>query len=302
MPDNRYNNRNKGYRRFDRNGSNRHGRDNERSFSGRNSNADRRDRFMRKARGGVTVAYTASAADHSIIQAINSYNEIERIRNVIYERLEEWYSAYFPNVMLDNHDTFAKLVSEVDRKDIDETAIKDMLGSDAHRVINAIKSSTGFPNIDSEEHKALKELAGEMIRLSELQHGLDKFLSIRAKKVMPNVVYLVDHRIAAEMLSKAGSLERLASMPASTIQLLGAERALFKHIKYGSKPPKYGYLFKLPELAMLNKKDKGRMARVYATKISIAARADAISKRFIADVLKEQINKARKRNDNTGSA
>ena len=109
-----------------------------------------------------------------------------------------------------------------------------------------------------------------------------------------------DHRIAAEMLSKAGSLDRLASMPASTIQLLGAERALFKHIKYGSRPPKYGYLFKLPELAMLNKHDKGRMARIYATKISIAARADAISKRFIADVLKQQIQKAGKRNSAAG--
>ena len=305
MPDNRYrNNRRSGrFGRDDRNrggGGDRGFRGNDRGFRGAEGMAGRRERLMHRARSGVSTAYTASAADHSIIQAINSYNEIERIRNTIYERLEEWYGAYFPNVRLDNHDTFARLVSEVSSRDADETMIKDLVGNDAHRVINAIKSSSGFPNMDQEEHKALRQLAAQMLRLSELQKGLDAFLSVQAKNVMPNIVYLIDHRIAAEMLSKAGSLDRLASMPASTIQLLGAERALFKHIKYGSRPPKYGYLFKLPELAMLNKHDKGRMARIYATKISIAARADAISKRFIADVLKQQIQKARKRNGTAG--
>ncbi|MCL5427824.1 MAG: NOP58 family protein, partial [Candidatus Marsarchaeota archaeon] len=259
-----------------------------------------RERLMRRARSGVSAAYTASAADHSIIQAINSYNEIERIRNTIYERLEEWYGAYFPNVRLENHDTFARLVSNVGRKEVEDDTLKDILGNESLKVIEAIRSSRGFPDMDPAEHREMRGLAEEMLKLSELQRSLDAFLDAQTKKVMPNVVYLIDHKIAAEMLGKAGSLQRLATMPASTIQLLGAERALFKHMKYGSKPPKYGYLFKLPELAAVNKKEKGRMARIYATKISIAARADAMTKRFIADVLKQQIEKARKRNAAAG--
>ena len=73
---------------------------------------------------------------------------------------------------------------------------------------------------------------------------------------MPNVTYLTDEKIAAELLAKAGSMERLALLPASTIQLLGAEKALFKHIKYGSKPPKYGVLFKLAEVTSAPKDQK----------------------------------------------
>ncbi len=253
---------------------------------------------MRRAKSDVSIAYTTSAADHSIIQAINSYNEVERIRNTLYERLEEWYGAYFPNVRLENHDTFARLVSRVSSSDVDETILNEILGGDSERVTRAIKSSTGFPNIDAEEYKALSALAEYELRLTELQKSLDTFLELQTKKVMPNIVYLIDYKIAAEMLGKAGSLMHLANMPASTIQLLGAEKALFKHIKFGSRPPKYGYLFKLPELATMSKKEKGRMARIYATKICIAARADAMSKRFIAVLLKEQIQKARKRNSN----
>ena len=91
---------------------------------------------------------------------------------------------------------------------------------------------------------------------------------------MPNVTYLTDDKIAAELLAKAGSLERLAMMPASTIQLLGAEKALFKHIKFGSKPPKYGIIFKLPAVTSAQREKKGMVARAYATKICIALKAD----------------------------
>ncbi len=79
-------------------------------------------------------------------------------------------------------------------------------------------------------------------------------------------------------------------MPASTIQLLGAEKALFKHIKFGSKPPKYGVLFKLPEITAANKWQKGRIARAYAAKLAIALRADYFSKNFIAEDLKSQLS------------
>jgi nucleolar protein 56 len=289
LPDNRNNKFNSRFYGRDRRDDRRH--DFKKDIDGK------RQRFMRKARSGVSTAYVASAADHSIIQAINAYNELERVRNTIYERLEEWYGAYFPNVRLENHDTFARLVSKVSSRDVDDAMLVEVLGNEAQHIADKIRSSTGFPSIDIEEYKALKELAEYELRLADVQKGLDAFIEMQTKKVMPNIVYLIDYKIAAEMLSKAGSLDRLANMPASTIQLLGAERALFKHMKYGSRPPKYGFLFKLPELAMMNKKDKGRMARIYATKICIAARADAISKRFIADALKEQIQKARKRNN-----
>jgi nucleolar protein 56 len=110
--------------------------------------------------------------------------------------------------------------------------------------------------------------------------------------MLPNTTYLTDEKIAAEMLSKAGSLERLATMPASTIQLLGAEKSLFKHIKFGSKPPKYGILFKMPVVNSASKDTRGRIARVYATKISVGLKADYYTKRFIAKELKKSLDEA----------
>ncbi len=270
----------------------------EHSFNERNDDA-RRARFMRKARGDVITAYKATALDHSIIEAIKAYNELEKVRNIVYERLEEWYSAYFPNVKMGNHETYARIITSVKNKEIDETVLKGIVGDDISHITNGINSSQGFSEIDEEEYKTLKKLAEEELSIIKLQEILEKFLEVQTKKLIPNIVYLIDYKIAAEMLSMAGSIEHLAVMPASTIQLLGAEKALFKHMKFGSRPPKYGYLFKLPELANMDKKEKGRMARVYATKISIAARADFYTKRFIADTLKEQINSIMKRKPHT---
>ncbi|MEM0201412.1 MAG: hypothetical protein QXD23_03330 [Candidatus Micrarchaeaceae archaeon] len=260
------------------------------------SKEDRRNKFMRKAKGEVMMAYKATATDHSIIEAVKSYNELEKIRNIIYERLEEWYGAYFPNLKLNNHETYAKIITKINTKIINEDKLKEILGEEYEKILNLIKSSEGFPEIDTEEYKAMKALAEQELLIIKLQNEIDSFLEIQTKKLMPNIVYLIDYKIAAEMLSMAGSLEHLAIMPASTIQLLGAENALFKHIKFGSRPPKYGYLFKLPELAMLSKKDKGRKARAYATKISIAARADYYTKRFIADKLKESLLQKKEKN------
>ncbi len=257
---------------------------------------DRRSRFMKKAKRDVTSAYVTSSQDHAIIQGINAYNELEKVRNILYERLEEWYGGYFPNVKMTSHETFAKLISRVRSKDVDDSTLEEILGDGATKVSDAIKSSLGFPEMGEEEYSGLKAVADEVLNIIELQKKLDKILDAQTKKLMPNITYLIDYKIAAEMLAKAGSLERFANMPASTIQLLGAERALFKHLKFGGRPPKYGYLFKLPELATVNKKEKGRMARIYATKISIASRADAYSHRFIADKLKESLDKARARN------
>jgi nucleolar protein 56 len=143
-----------------------------------------------------------------------------------------------------------------------------------------------------EEFAQMKALAELELSIAAAEEKLDRYLEASTKKLMPNITYLIDYKIAAELLGKAGSLAKLSMMPSGTIQLLGAEKALFKHIKFGSKPPKYGALFKLQQVGGASKFSRGRIARLYATKIAIASRADAISKNFIADKLKEQIEKA----------
>ena len=256
--------------------------------------AEKRRKMLDTAKREVSAAY--SGEEHSLIQAVSSLNEIEKVRNSVFERLEEWYSMYFPELKLANPATYATFVVEfgADKLGVNPERLNEIMGEKAEEILNIVKNSIGR-NPSSEEYEVVKNLAQSELEVIKLEKNLDAYVEKVAKKLMPNITYLIDHRIAAELLAKAGSLEKMSMMPASTIQLLGAERALFKHLKYGSKSPKYGVLFKLQRIATAIKEDRGRIARVYATKIAIAAKADYITKRFIADKLKEQIDEALKR-------
>ena len=257
----------------------------------REDRAEKRKRMLTESREEVKIAY--SAADHPIMQAISTYKEIDKVKGIIYERLDEWYSIYFPELKNLNQDAYADVVSAMkEAGDMNPESMEKIAGEPGLAMLEEIKNNQTRPKIGDDEYKALIELAKAEKDLSELQKTLDKFIAESVGKTLPNVTYLIEPKIAAELLLKAGSVERLATFPASTIQLLGAEKALFKHLKFGSRPPKYGVLFKLPQLSNASKKQRGRLARTYATKISIAARADAYTKRFIADKLKEQLDKA----------
>lgn len=121
------------------------------------------------------------------------------------------------------------------------------------------------------------------------------FLTDRASKFMPNTTELVGEETALELLFRAGSLRNLALMPASAIQVLGAEKALFKHIIHGSPPPKHGVLFKVKGMSSLKTKDRGRVARFIAGKAAIALRADYLGTRIDLTAAKEQLQKMLKR-------
>lgn len=251
----------------------------------------KRARLLGLAKASVTEAY--SSGEHAISQAIASYNELDKMRNLVHEKLEEWYGIHFPELRLQNQLTYAKFVIEFgrDKKAATQERLAAILGTGTENVSRQIENSMGQEPTE-EEYKALKEIAELELQIAERMEHLDKYIEKSTKELMPNITYLIDYKIAAELLGRAGSLSKLATMPAGTLQLLGAEKALFKHLKFGSKPPKYGALFKLPQINTAGRFERGRIARIYATKLSIAARADGISKNFIADKLKIQLDKA----------
>jgi len=248
---------------------------------------EKRRRLLGLAKEALKQAY--ASGEHGLIQAVNAYNELEKSRNLIHERLEEWYGIYFPELRLNSQKAYARLVAEIgtSKKNADYARLAAM-GIDAEQVKAQASSSIGR-DPDEEEYNAIKELALAELALTQTQERLDAYIKQSAEKLMPNITSIIDYKLAAELLSKAGSLEKLANMPASTIQLLGAEKALFRHMKFGSKPPKYGILFRLGAVANARKEDRGRVARLYAAKISIAARADAYSKSNISETLKRSI-------------
>ncbi len=256
---------------------------------------EKRRRIMNAAREALSGSYAGE--EHAIIQASNTYNAVDKIRNLLYERLDEWYGIYFPELRLTNQVAYAKFVLGMggNKREASKEAISDIVGDEkANEVYESIQKSIGREP-GKEEYNAIRLIAENEIALARLQDNLDEYLKESTKRVMPNISYLIDYKIGAELLAKAGSLKRLAMLPASTIQLLGAEKALFKHIKFKSRPPKYGVIFKLPQISAANRSARGRLARAYAAKICIAAKADAFSKNFIAERLKKDMEERERR-------
>lgn len=228
-----------------------------------------------------------------LIQAINAYNELSKSYNLFFERINEWFGLYFPEISLTSINQLNEFFKGLENKN--KLEINDFYKifddkSKAEAIYQKYLNTSGR-NLDENEKKIIIMFLKYIKNTDETLKNFEEYLKQTSNKLMPNTTYLTDEKIAAELLNKAGSLEKLSIMPSSTIQLLGAEKALFKHIKFGSKPPKYGVLFKLPAITNAKRNIRGKIARLYAAKISIGLKGDVISKRFIAKELKDSIDK-----------
>ncbi len=256
-----------------------------------------RRKTLASAKAGIKNAYASE--EYALMQAVNAYRETTKSYNLAYERLSEWYGIYFPEIKISSPDVLADLA----------IALNDMGSASKEAIMGAVKDSERAESIYSkaaatigrgmngEEKEALVGYAKMCKHMGEALLEIEAYLKVASKRLMPNTMFLTDEKIAAELLAKAGSMERLAMMPASTIQLLGAEKALFKHIKFGSKPPKYGVLFKLPRITAARRDLRGRYARAYAAKIAIALKADHFTKNYIAERLMNDLDESIKRID-----
>ena len=203
----------------------------------------------------LTINYTSRAIE-----------DIAEMQNLLFERIEEMYALYNPE-------------------------LKSSREKYIEAVLKGEKGNEGI-ELDKEDLQAIKELAELYNTMEQKKKNLEEYLEYALSKQAPNITYLVGSSLAAKLISLAGSLEKLADMPASTIQLLGAEKALFNYIKNRrrGRPPKHGILFQYPEIMTAPKKLRGKIARALAAKLAIAARAD-IAKHFIADKLKQRFDK-----------
>ena len=216
--------------------------------------------------------------DLKITNAIAEVKELDETINLLIERLREFYSLYFPEIV--GRENFLDLVLEDKEKVMLALNIEESVGGD-------------FDKKDLERVKALARLIKEMKKERE---NLLKYIEEKIKKIMPNFSYLATVKIAAQFLEHAGSLNKLASFPSSTIQVLGAEKALFRHLTAKTRPPKYGILFNHPLIKKLPNKLKGKAARSLAAKLAICTKIDYNNlknkeNKFIADKLKVMLEK-----------
>lgn len=216
--------------------------------------------------------------DQFIIQSISAIEELDRLANMLSKRLREWAGWWVPETsrILHDHASFARAVAEQDQ----QTLLAEARETPEHSM-GAVLSEKDIAPIKAQAAAICQAAA------TRLQH--ESYLKSVMQEACPNLTCLAGHMIGAKLLAHAGSLRRLAEMPSSTVQMLGAEKALFRHMRTGARPPKYGVIFSHPLIQSGKRADQGRIARAIADKISIGVRVDFFKGRFVGDRLKNEL-------------
>ncbi len=220
----------------------------------------------------------SGALDLQVSQSIQALDEIDKVLNNFASRLREWYGHHFPELAshVSEPTTYARVATIGGRDTLTEKALEE-IGLPAKKAESVIASSNRSKGgeIRPEDLLVIRNLAEEVLRVNALRDKVANHVEDTIRKVAPNVSKVAGTTVGARLIAKAGSLSRLATMPASTIQVLGAEKALFRALKTGSRPPKHGYIFQHAEVHSAPRWNRGRVARLIAGKIALAARIDA---------------------------
>jgi nucleolar protein 56 len=224
------------------------------------------------------VKEASEKLDLHIIQSINALDELDKIINTVGARMREWYGLHFPELdnLVSSLGVYAEIVSRAGLRENILVEILQSIGLQDKKVeviLDAAKRSKGG-DMTPENLAIVKRLADVVIAQSDLRRVLADHIEAAMETVAPNVKELLTAAVGARIISKAGSLARLARLPASTIQILGAEKALFRALKTGARPPKHGLLFQHPLIHSAPKWQRGKIARAVASKVAIAARID----------------------------
>lgn len=233
--------------------------------------------------------------DLLVVQAVQALDDLDQTLNLFMSRLREWYGIHFPelNRLVEKHETYAKLVYTLGRRDnftVERLEKEGFPEGKAIQISESAKSSMGadLQDIDIEQ---IRKISKNILQLYEARANLEKYIDALMEDVAPNLRALAGSSLGARLIALAGGLENLAKMPASTVQVLGAEKALFRALRTGAKPPKHGVIFQHSLVFRAKKWLRGKIARALAGKLSIAARTDAFTGNYVGDKLKEELSR-----------
>merc|ERR1712106_608134 len=261
---------------------------------------------LEKAQLGLAHSYSRSKvkfdvnrADKHIIQSIAILDTLDKDINTFAMRVREWYSWHFPElvkIISDNY-VYARLVRLIRKREsltaanLHEVEAVCMDATQAQEVLDASKHSMGM-DISEIDLLNIHAFAERVIKLAEYRTKLQDYLHNKMGLVAPNLQSLIGDAVAARLISHAGSLTNLAKYPASTVQILGAEKALFRALKTKGNTPKYGLIFHSTFIGRAGSTNKGRISRYLANKCSIASRIDCFTETptsVFGEKLKDQV-------------
>ena len=244
----------------------------------------------------IKIKEEGEKRDKMIVQAVYSLDDIDNTLNLFSTRIREWYSLHFPELdkLVSSHLTFVRIVSEFGlRSNFTVESLVELarVPEDvAERIVKEAEKSMGA-EISEYDIETLREFARETVGLFELRREIERYISEMMKEVAPNVNGIIGPLLGARLISLAGGINELARLPSSITQILGAEKALFRSKRTGAPPPKHGVIFRHSDINTAPWWQRGKIARVYAGKLAIAARIDAFSGEYVAEELKEDINR-----------
>ncbi|MBY8991278.1 MAG: C/D box methylation guide ribonucleoprotein complex aNOP56 subunit [Candidatus Lokiarchaeota archaeon] len=234
------------------------------------------------------VSLASGHSDNMIIQIISILDVIKKSISLLSSHLREWYGLHFPELtdkVIDDNMLLAKMISTLGAREkfTYENLRKNFeLSDNKINILQEYASNSMGANFNL---KLVQDYASQILSLDSYSQDLEERLTVLMTKSAPNINAIIGSLIGAKLIAKAGGLRKLAFMPASRIQLLGAEKALYRFLKTGEKRPKHGLIFQWNQIRGSKYYHRGKIARVVAGKIGIAAKVDNFNGDFIGDEL-----------------
>ncbi|XP_061687284.1 nucleolar protein 56 isoform X2 [Syngnathoides biaculeatus] len=245
------------------------------------------------------VKFNVNRADNMIIQSIALLDQLDKDINTFSMRVREWYGYHFPELVkiVPDNSLYCRLAQLIgNRKELTDESVESleevvMDNAKAQAILDASRSSMGM-DISPIDLINIERFSNRVVSLAAYRLELQEYLRSKMSQVAPNLAALIGEVVGARLISHAGSLTNLAKYPASTVQILGAEKALFRALKTRGNTPKYGLIFHSTFIGRAAAKNKGRISRYLANKCTIASRIDCFSElpsSVFGDKLREQV-------------
>ena len=222
--------------------------------------------------------------DKLATNAIEALDVLDKTLNLLSERIREWYGIHFPELdqEVTDHERFVSLVLAGERDIVAQT-------SGDPTIVEYAGRSLGIKLAEADV-TAVSGFAASLREMYTQRDAIVDYIDALMTELAPNIRTVAGANLGARIISISGGLERLARMPSSTVQILGAERALFKHLAKGTPSPKHGVIFQHPAIGHAPPNLRGKVARALAAKISLAAKMDFYSHEDHGEELKTALD------------
>jgi len=259
---------------------------------------DEYEQFVRDvslALAKTAITEVTAKRDLYAIQTVRSIEDLDKILNLLAGRVREWYGLHFPELdrLVEKHDSYIRLVHSLGSRESFSFDALAKLGipQDKATQISASAEKSSGAEMSGTDLEWLREVCGTVLELYGLREAAEKYTDKIMGEVAPNMTSVLGAVLSAKLISMAGGLENVAKMPSSTLQVLGAEKALFRTLKTGARPPKHGIIFQYAPIHQSPKWLRGKIARAVAGKLAIAARMDVYGGGDKGQALKEALDK-----------